>query len=85
MYSPFCIAYQLSDGKNPYEQVVKHNVPLLAVDLYEKIRYIRSEGLGGDIELVGHSVGSHVAGQAGDLLEEKRACIVKTIYGNIIS
>lgn len=69
-------------GLSNYTNVVHHHVPLLAQDLYEKIVYIRQIGAQGPIEVVGHSVGAHVAGQTGKLLQKFNGNTLDKIFGN---
>lgn len=61
-------------------------MPLLAQDIYEKIVYIRQNyGSQGAIELVGHSIGAHVAGQVGKLLKRQPEYELDRIIGKTLN
>lgn len=60
-------------------------MPRLAQDLYQKIRNIRKSGARGTIELIGHSIGAHVAGQTGRLLKRYAGFQLDQIIGKTIA
>ncbi|KAJ6648497.1 Pancreatic lipase-related protein 2, partial [Pseudolycoriella hygida] len=64
-----------------YNRVVEYHVPRLARDMFEKIVHIRKNGANGSIEIVGHSVGAHVAGQTGKLLKNETGYALDQIVG----
>lgn len=53
----------------------------LAQDINEKLQYVHNKG-GHKIELIGHSVGAHAAGQAGRLFKKYTGNEVNRIVGN---
>lgn len=67
-----------------YFEIASQHVPNLAKDVNEKMMYIRNSGAK-TIELYGHSLGAHVAGQAGRLFKEKMGVAVDEIFGKIIA
>lgn len=56
-------------------------MPSLAQDLNEKLTYIRNNGAE-RIELIGHCMGAHIAGQAAKIFKENMEEDIDTIIGN---
>jgi len=52
-----------------YNYVAKTIVPKIAEDLTKVLIYVQNKG-NGKFELVGHSLGAHIAGQSGRLLKQ---------------
>ncbi len=53
----------------------------MAADLNEKLMYVRGKG-SGRIELLGHCVGAHVVGQAGNLFRRSTGDDIDKIIGS---
>lgn len=71
-----------TDGSGFYKVATQH-VPTMAADLNEKLNYVRRKGAG-RLELVGHCIGAHVAGQAGKLFRRTTGTNIDKIIGTEI-
>jgi pancreatic triacylglycerol lipase len=71
-------------NSNPiYNDVVKKTVPEIAEDLTKELIYVQNKG-NGKIELVGHSLGAHIAGQAGRLFKLNTGKKIDSIIGKVV-
>jgi pancreatic triacylglycerol lipase len=66
-----------------YNNVAKNIVPEIAEDLTKELIYIQSRR-NGKIELVGHSLGAHIAGQAGRLFKLYTGKKIDSIIGKVV-
>ncbi|XP_037029928.1 calcium-activated chloride channel regulator 1-like [Bradysia coprophila] len=74
------VAGECNSVGSGYYQVATLHVPTMAADLNEKLMYVRRKGAG-TVELIGHCIGAHVAGQAGKLFKRFTGTNIDKIIG----
>jgi len=67
-----------------YEHVAEKIVPGIAEDLTKVLIYFRNKGYK-KFELVGHSLGAHIAGQSGRSFKLKTGKEIDSIIGKVVS
>lgn len=65
-----------------YYEVAMIHVGELAKDISKKIQYLQRDH-GGEVQIFGHSLGAHVAGQTGRLFKSETGKEIDSIIGKI--